>query len=286
VSDPASVRPARKEDLAAVRQFLGEAGLPDAGVEEWLPQFIVAEHQGRIVGVAGLELYGPSALLRSVAVRAEYRGGGLGRALVDRLLIGARERGTRDVYLLTTTAESWFPRLGFAPITRDEVPEAVRRSVEFTSACPTSATVMRKSLARRVLFVCTGNSARSQMAEAVLNHRAGGRYLAESAGSEPAVRVHPYAVEVLRGAGIAWQGHQPRALVGLEREPWDLVITVCDHARESCPVFLGNPVVAHWGIPDPAAVQGDEATRRAAFVDAFVLIGRRVDQLLEGETSA
>lgn len=286
MTDQVSVRPARKEDLVSVRRLLGDAGLPEAGVEEWLPQFVVAEQEGRVVGVGGLELYGPSALLRSVAVRADRRGGGLGRELVDRLLAGARRRGIREVYLLTTTAENWFPRLGFAAVTRDEVPEAVRRSVEFTTACPASATVMRKSLAGenpqglRVLFLCTGNSARSQMAEALLNRKAGGRYVAESAGSEPAARVNPYAVEVLRDAGIEWRGHPPRGLDGLELEPWDLVITVCDHARESCPLFPGGPVVAHWGMPDPAAVEGDAASRRAAFVDAFWLISRRVDLLL------
>ena len=132
----------------------------------------------------------------------------------------------------------------------------------------------------RVLFVCTGNSARSQMAEAVLNRKGGGRYKAESAGSNPAARVHPLAVEVLREAGLEWSGHQPRGLDGLERERWDLVVTVCDHAREACPVFPGGLPVEHWGLPDPAAVEGDEATRRAAFVEALGLIDRRVDALL------
>ena len=132
----------------------------------------------------------------------------------------------------------------------------------------------------RVLFVCTGNSARSQMAESVLNRRGGGRYQAESAGSHPAAHVHPLAVEVLREAGLGWSGRQPRGLDGVERERWDLVITVCDQAKEACPVFLGQPVVEHWGIADPAAVEGDAATRRAAFVETLALIKRRVDDLL------
>jgi protein-tyrosine-phosphatase len=132
----------------------------------------------------------------------------------------------------------------------------------------------------RVLFVCTGNSARSQMAESVLNRRGAGRYEAESAGSQPAARVHPLAVEVLREAGLGWSGRQPRGLDGAERERWDLVITVCDQAKEACPVFLGRPVVEHWGMPDPAAVNGDAATRRAAFVETLALINRRVDDLL------
>ena len=132
----------------------------------------------------------------------------------------------------------------------------------------------------RVLFVCTGNSARSQMAEALLNQKGRGGFIAESAGSDPAARVNPLAIEALRAAGIAWAGHAPRGLEGLERERWDFVITVCDRAKESCPVFPGQPVLAHWGMPDPAEVKDDERSRRAAFTDALTQISRRIDLLL------
>ena len=132
----------------------------------------------------------------------------------------------------------------------------------------------------RLLFLCTGNSARSQMAEAILNFKARGRVAAESAGSRPAARVNPLALETLDHYGIAWNGHPPRSVDGLEREAWDFVITVCDKARESCPVFPGQPMLAHWGMPDPAEVVGDEATRRAAFRDAYLLLRRRIDLLL------
>jgi len=93
-------------------------------------------------------------------------------------------------------------------------------------------------------------------------------------------RVNPYALEVLRESGIEWQGHLPRGLDGLDREQWDFVITVCDRAREACPVFLGQPILCHWGMPDPAAVEGDEGEKRRAFRDAFTLISRRIDLLL------
>lgn len=132
----------------------------------------------------------------------------------------------------------------------------------------------------RVLFLCTGNSARSQIAEALVNRKGHGRFVAESAGSSPAARVNPYAIEVLRDSGIEWMGHAPRGLDGLERERWDFVITVCDRAREACPVFPGQPILAHWGMPDPAAVEGDDRAKRAAFVDAFTVLSRRVDLLL------
>jgi arsenate reductase len=132
----------------------------------------------------------------------------------------------------------------------------------------------------RVLILCTGNSARSQMAEAVLNRKAAGRFIAESAGSQPAARVNPFAVEALREAGIEWEGRRPRGINGLESENWDIVITVCDNAREACPIFPGHPALAHWGMEDPANVLGDDETKRRAFRDALRLISRRIDLLL------
>jgi len=132
----------------------------------------------------------------------------------------------------------------------------------------------------RVLVLCTGNSARSQIAETLFNRLGAGRIHAESAGSRPAPRVNPLAIEALKDHGFAWTGHPPRGLDGLEREPWDFVITVCDKAKESCPIFPGRPVTAHWGMPDPAEVVGEEAVRRAAFRDALVLIRRRIELML------
>ena len=132
----------------------------------------------------------------------------------------------------------------------------------------------------RLLFLCTGNSARSQMGEAVMNRKGAGRFEAYSAGSQPAERVNPFAIRALHDAGIEWRGHPPRSVDGLEREPWDFVITVCDKARETCPVFLGQPVIAHWGMPDPAAVVGTDEAKRAAFDDALRLISRRIDLML------
>jgi arsenate reductase len=132
----------------------------------------------------------------------------------------------------------------------------------------------------RVLILCTGNSARSQIAEALFTQKAPGRFEAASAGSRPAARVNPFAVEVLAEAGIEWRGKVPRGLDGLDQEHWDFVITVCDRARESCPYFPGHPVLAHWGMPDPAEVEGSDDAKRAAFRDTFVTLSRRIDLLL------
>ena len=132
----------------------------------------------------------------------------------------------------------------------------------------------------RILILCTGNSARSQIAEALFAAKARGRFEAASAGSRPAPRVNPLAIEVLAEAGIDWRGRTPRGMDGLEREPWDFVVTVCDRARESCPYFPGHPVLAHWGMPDPAEVEGTDDVKRAAFRDTLVTLSRRIDLLL------
>jgi arsenate reductase len=106
--------------------------------------------------------------------------------------------------------------------------------------------------------LCTANR-RSQMAEALLTSLGGGRFAAASAGALPAGRVSRRAVAVLAELGIDWSGRTPRGLGGLEREPWDLVITVCDAAKQACPVFTGSPAVVHWNLPDPMDAAGSDA---------------------------
>jgi amino-acid N-acetyltransferase len=141
-----ALRRARTADAAAVEALLMAQGLPPAGVADWLDRFWVAEGDGAVVGVAGVELYGASALLRSVAVAPAWRGSGLGGLLTGRALEEAKAAGARDVYLLTTTADRYFPRHGFGWVARATVPEAVTASVEFQGACPASAVVMHRSL--------------------------------------------------------------------------------------------------------------------------------------------
>jgi amino-acid N-acetyltransferase len=144
VRPQALVRRATGADHGAVIGLLEDAALPVTGVPPTLTDFYVAEDQGRIVGAVGLEVYGNDALLRSAVVHPSTRGTGIGQALVERALGHAGERGVRAVFLLTTTADRYFPRFGFRPITREDVPEGVKASVEFREACPASALVMRK----------------------------------------------------------------------------------------------------------------------------------------------
>jgi amino-acid N-acetyltransferase len=123
--------------------LLEAAGLPTAGVPRALDDFLVADTGDGLAGAIGLERYGSGALLRSAVVRPAHQGTGIGAALVRAVLDRARDGGLREIFLLTTTAERWFPRFGFTPIAREQVPDAVRASVEFRDACPASAAVMR-----------------------------------------------------------------------------------------------------------------------------------------------
>ena len=135
-----------------------------------------------------------------------------------------------------------------------------------------------------VLFLCTGNSARSILAEAILNAKGAGRLTAYSAGSQPKGEVHPLALAVLKTCDIPVAGLHSKSwesFAGDSAPHMDVVITVCDRAAaESCPLWPGAPVKAHWGLPDPAAAEGNEAERLAAFASTFTAIERRIDLLL------
>ena len=135
-----------ERDLPEIRALLQRLQLPLAGIDEHLPTMLIAREGGQIVGTAGLELYADGALLRSVAVEPSRQGQQLGRQLTGAALDLAATCGANTVFLLTTTAERFFPQFGFEPIGREQVPPSVRASVEFQSACPASAIVMRKRL--------------------------------------------------------------------------------------------------------------------------------------------
>jgi protein-tyrosine-phosphatase len=138
--------------------------------------------------------------------------------------------------------------------------------------------------AYNVLFLCTGNSARSIMAEAILNQLGKGRFRAHSAGSHPTGKVNPFALELLE------RNHMPTS--GVRSKSWDefaaqgmpkldFVFTVCDQAAaETCPVWPGQPMTAHWGVPDPAAVTGSDDEKRVAFKNAFLVLDRRIQLFL------
>jgi len=135
-----------------------------------------------------------------------------------------------------------------------------------------------------ILFLCRGNSARSIMAEAILNAKGGPNFTAYSAGSHPAGKVHPCALKQLESARLATQGLRSKSWDEFEaaRAPsLDFIFTVCDNAaKEVCPVWPGHPTTAHWGIPDPAAVQTSPEATENAFREAFFVLDRRINLFL------
>ena len=134
-----------------------------------------------------------------------------------------------------------------------------------------------------VLFLCTGNSARSILAEAAINHPAigGGKFKGYSAGSQPKGAVHPLALETLRQHHLPVDGFRSKSWEEFARPgapQMDVVLTVCDQAAaEACPVWPGQPITAHWGMPDPAGVQGTDEEQRQAFRDALISLRRRIE---------
>src|SRR6186713_1871886 len=135
-----------------------------------------------------------------------------------------------------------------------------------------------------VLFLCTGNSARSIMAEVLLNHLGKERFTAHSAGSFPTGRVNPFSIETLDHMGLSTTGLRSKSWDEFAKPgapPIDFIFTVCDNAAgETCPIWPGKPVTAHWGVPDPASVEGSDAQKRAAFSDAAITLRRRIELFL------
>ncbi len=139
---------------------------------------------------------------------------------------------------------------------------------------------MEKGKIYSVLFLCTGNSARSILAESILNRIGEGRFRGYSAGSHPKGVVHPVTIELLESLGMPTEGLRSKSWDKFARPgapEIDFIITVCDNAAgEVCPIWPGSPVTAHWGVPDPAAVEGDETTRKNAFRSAYRQLDNRI----------
>ena len=143
---------------------------------------------------------------------------------------------------------------------------------------------MTDTLAKNVLFICTGNSARSIIAEALMNHLGGKRFRGYSAGSHPKGEVHPLALEALKHYRLPGEGFRSKSwdeFAAAGAPHLDFVITVCDNAAgEMCPLWPGQPMTAHWGMPDPAAVEGSAVERQKAFFDTVMGMKRRIELML------
>lgn len=276
----AVLRPARADELGAVEHLLTGASLPTIGLSALVDGLVVAERDGTVVGAGALEPAGDDVLLRSLVTAPAERGRGTGQAIIARLLRDARDRGADTIWLLTETAADLFPRFGFRRVARAQAPAPLQALAEFAHACPASAIAMaRRAQPLRVLVLCTANSARSQLGEALFAHRGGDLVQAASAGSQPGSGPHPMAIETLRRRGIAWRDKSSKGIDAVADAPWDLVVTVCDAARDACPVLPGATTV-HWGFRDPASAGETDAERQAAFDAVADALEARIDALL------
>ena len=238
-----------------------------AGVTAWTVRWY--ETQGVLPAsrrqANGYRSYGPSdvELLRLVVTlrRLGLRPDDAGRA-AQGLLAGDVDDGLGDVLTrqLTAIARQRADLDGLEGEILDlrDTIDAARQVRAFQEGTMSDAPPIR------VLFLCTGNSARSQIAQALLQDTGGDDFEVESAGTEPK-GVNPYTVRVLAESGIDWSGARSKSVTGFVDQPWDYVITVCDRARQACPVFPGQHDQLHWGLEDPAEVEGTDAEKLEAF---------------------
>lgn len=279
--------PAAAEDLEPIRQLLDSQGLPSSDIDEGsLKTFLVLHNEQQISGLVGLDPLGSVAMLRSLVVRQKWRNTSLGGQLVAAAEAHALKLGVSALYLLTTDADQYFAAKGYCKLERTDAPPEIKLHRQFRSLCPSTSIFMSKAMnpkSLNVLFLCTGNSARSILAEAIINNLSisRGKFKGYSAGSHPRGEVHPMALELLGKYGFSTEGFRSKnwdEFAAPHGVPLDFVFTVCDKAAgEQCPFWPGQPMTAHWGVPDPAAIEGDPEQQFRAFQDAFLVLRRRIE---------
>lgn len=256
-----TIERARPADVPAVLGLLAQHGLPVDGARDLAASMLVARTGGQVVGAAALERYADGGLLRSVVVDAAAQGAGIGKRLVEAILTWAGQDGLPAVFLLTTTAADYFPRFGFQPVSRAVVPVSVQASVEFQSACPASAVVMRRvaSPPAVVLFACVHNAGRSQMAAAWFNRLADpAKARAHSAGTTPAGHIHPEVIAAMREVGVDLSDAVTTKLTTALASDATMLITM--GCGDECPVVPGV-TRDDWPLDDPKG-QTVESVRR------------------------
>jgi arsenate reductase len=280
-----SIATATAADEPALRALLQACGLPTEDLPAgFTASALVAHRQGQLIGCVAVQVFGRLGLLRSVAVAEPLRRQGLASQLLAAAEAMARKAGIDTLWLLTNGATEFFKACGYAGRERHAAPAAIAATAQFAGLCPASSTLMSKTLMAppyRVLVLCTGNSARSILGESILNRlgSAGAPLVGYSAGSHPRGIPNPYAIELLQAMGHPVAGLSSKSwdvFSGPEAPSLDIVITVCDQAAgETCPYWPGAPIQVHWGLPDPAAVEGSEGDIRAAFRSTYDTLWRR-----------
>jgi arsenate reductase len=256
------------EQPEALRKFIWEAGLrfpeqPDT------PLFWTGlSLNDRLIACAAIEVYENDGLLRSVAVAKEYRGKSYGAALLKAAVILARLKKLRSLYLFTENAKDFFEQHGFKPMERTQLPANITSSEQAAQECGIQAHVMYRAVPESpplFLVLCTGNSCRSQMAHAYLAKYLAGRGSVYSAGVETH-GLNPGAVSILMEDGLDITQHTSNHVDEYGHLRFDFILTVCDHARETCPWIPGNALRIHHNFSDPSKVKGSHEEVHSAFL--------------------
>jgi len=245
------IRPAAKSDYNRLVDLLKTNNLPVGDIVPDLAHFFVAEGAGQLIGTAGLEVYGTDGLLRSMAVEASFRKQGVAAGLLATVFDHARKTGLKEMYLLTETASAYFQKKGFRVVKREDVPQSIQQSTEFSHICSSSATVMQKEInsKKRLLFVCIENSNRSQMSQAFAQIHGQNEVEAYSAGSNPSGIVNPKAIAAMKELRYDLSVHESKSLKEVEQyAPFDVVVTM--GCGDACPWMPAKQFI-DWQIPDP-----------------------------------
>lgn len=251
------IKQAVAEDLPAITALLQANKLPVEDLETGQQLFWTAKQAGLLAGVIGLEVCGQYGLLRSMATHENYRNKGIAALLITRLVDHARENDIKDIYLLTETAEKYFAGKGFSVLSRDLVPDEIKRSKEFSHVCPASAIVMKRPVGKKkLLFVCVENSNRSQMSQAFATLLGGNNVEAYSAGSKPSGIVNPKAIAAMKELGYDLSKHDSKSLEEVKQfAPFDAVITM--GCGDACPWMPAKQFI-DWQIPDPRNMEKEQ----------------------------
>lgn len=267
--------PGIREKIIALLQ---QNHLPVSDIGEHTLLFAFTDDNDSLIGSAGLEIFDRIALVRSISVQPSQQHSGLGSIIIKELENIAREKSITDLYLLTTTADKFFSRQGYSVVKRNELPESIRKTSEFTSVCPASAIAMKKALTlkKKILFVCVENSNRSQMSQAFATMLGENRIEAYSAGSKPSGKINPKAIAAMSEIGYDLSHHESKSLEEVKQyAPFDAVVTM--GCGDACPWMPAKEFI-DWQIPDPRNMEPDE------FNKVRDLIRTKVTELIQGLT--